>query len=254
MELKYPISWAFIVSLFTITFYWFGYWYIQGSLDYFGIDIGSLNFSLPTLLITGFLSSVNFSFWLVLLLMFYSLSPLLLERRNDIFHFLIKTLLYIIPFKKNKILNFLKEELKLSEIRQEIKEQHPSSSLSADLIVVIHTTVFYLFLLILIQFSEYSMKVQSEGRKDMARNIECTLLHQNNECSSKVFREIEFLEKDEVKNKPQNKTQEKWFLTNICSEGNCIVFNSNKEGKIVELKDIQVKKFHGNKKTYESKS
>lgn len=55
--MKNIYSWSVLLSVFTIFFYWFGYWYLQGYISYFGYDIEFYDIPIQYILMIGFLKS-----------------------------------------------------------------------------------------------------------------------------------------------------------------------------------------------------
>ncbi len=85
--MKNIFSWSVLLSMFTIFFYWFGYWYIQGYTSYFGYDIEFYDIPIQYILISGFLKSPTETIIFVVILIILSLlSQFTRNQKKYFFH------------------------------------------------------------------------------------------------------------------------------------------------------------------------
>lgn len=70
--MKNIFSWSVLVSFFTVFFYWFGYWYKQGYISYFGHDIEVYDIPVQHVLISGFLHSTIETVYIIIFLLIVS--------------------------------------------------------------------------------------------------------------------------------------------------------------------------------------
>jgi hypothetical protein len=83
--MKNLFNWSVVVSALTIYFYWYGYWYTEGYIRYFGHDIKAYDIPLQHIIVAGALQSLEFVFVLIIALILVSL--LLQFSKNQYFKF-----------------------------------------------------------------------------------------------------------------------------------------------------------------------
>ena len=72
--MKNIFSWPVIVSILTVFFYWYGYWFRDGYIGFFGHDIQAYDIPVQHLVISGFLRSADVFVWLIFLFFITSLA------------------------------------------------------------------------------------------------------------------------------------------------------------------------------------
>lgn len=71
--MKNIFSWPVIVSILTVFFYWYGYWFRDGYISFFGHNIQAYDIPVQHLIISGFLRSSDVFIWLIVLFFVISL-------------------------------------------------------------------------------------------------------------------------------------------------------------------------------------
>ncbi len=63
--MKNIFNWSILLSICSIFLYWLGFWYLEGYVSYFGASMGVYNPDFSYILMSGFMSSLPQTIWLI---------------------------------------------------------------------------------------------------------------------------------------------------------------------------------------------
>ncbi len=70
--MKNIFNWSILLSICSIFFYWFGFWYLEGYISYFGTSMGMYHPDFSYILISGFMSLLPKTIWLIIVFIIVS--------------------------------------------------------------------------------------------------------------------------------------------------------------------------------------
>lgn len=311
--MKNLFSWSVVVSALTIYLYWYGYWYTEGYIRYFGHGIKAYDIPLQHIIVAGALQSLVLIFKLMMVLILISF--LLQFSKNQYARFIkiieigllyiffnITELLKVILVSISKLMsnimeidrvkeekdkwnandhNYIKalarlvagvkENLKcaISKINQKVNsivslnkrisckkiiktelvnneiiknKMKREDSTTFDTQYFIHTLIIFTIAPFVLVSLDYTKKVNESGFSDAHKSFECSIANNKKDCEN-YYKKISLAEIDfqigieESSTVPKNKS---WYLTDICLNRRCLVFNENKVAKFADITDKEI--------------
>lgn len=295
--MKNLFSWSVLVSAFTILFYWYGYWYMEGYIRYFGHNIKAYDIVFQHIITTGALQYIVPVIKQIAILI--GLSFIIQFSKNQwlyffnvfqviVLHivlavFLFFRIFFINPFKnrknskevktnnnlslkyqiikfKNLMINIraniiekyvnldnlsgFKREINILNGRRKALEEEieKEDNTSFDVQYIIHTIIIFSIFAFIMSSLNYTQKVNKNGFNDADDAYNCSIIFDkkgcNNYYSQIIIPNVQTL--TNVSNSSGKGPSQKWYLTDICLNRRCLVFNENKRAKFIDITDKEI--------------
>lgn len=295
--MKNLFSWSVLVSAFTILFYWYGYWYMEGYIRYFGHNIkaydmvfqhiittGALEYIVPVIkqisILIGLSFIIQFSknqrlyffnivqvvFLYIVLAVFilirvFFINPLKdmkkstkIKSNNNLSlkYNIIKIKNLIIDVRANIVEKYIKldnlsgfkREINILDDRRKVLEEEieKEDNTTFDVQYIIHTIIIFSIFAFIMSSFNYTQKVNKNGFNDANDVYNCSIVFDKKGCSN-YYSQIIIPNLQTLTNVSYSSGKgpsQKWYLTDICLNRRCLVFNESKRAKFIDITDKEI--------------